>query len=183
MRALGGASVLCGAPRGQDMFAKLIRELHPEPVSPEPIFLDFSDVAVVTASYLRESVFAFRDFVRGRRSMLYPVVANANDAIRDELLILAQSRGDAIMSCTLSHEGHVSDAVLIGNLDPKQRLAFELVNTRGETDAGELMRDFGEGLKHATGWNNRLAALAALGVVIEVSHGRAKRYRPLFAGV
>jgi len=73
----------------------------------------------------------------------------------------------------------VSDPVLLGNLDPKQQLAFDLVNQRGETDATELMRDFGEGLKSATGWNNRLASLAALGVVIEVSQGRSKRYRPV----
>ena len=34
-----------------------------------------------------------------------------------------------------------------------------------------------------TAWNNRLSALASLGVVIEFSEGRAKRYRPLLAGV
>jgi hypothetical protein len=164
------------------MFAKLIKAALPEPTSPEPIFLDFSNVEVATASYLRESVFAFRGFTRGRRSMLYPVIANANQEVHEELLMLARTRGEAIMSCMLSPDGQVSDATLIGTLDPKQQLAFELVNRRGETDAGELMRDFGEGLKHATGWNNRLASIAALGVVVELSQGRAKRYRPLFAG-
>ena len=162
------------------MFAKLIKQANPQPAHPEPIFLDFLNVEVATASYLRESVFAFRDFVRGKRSMLYPVIANANEVIREELLMLATS-GDAIMSCTLSPEGKVSDPALIGTLDPKQKLAFDLVNQRGETDASELMRDFGEGLRRATGWNNRLASLAALGVVIEVSQGRSKRYRPVFA--
>src|SRR5579862_7392251 len=102
MRSLAGASVLSGAPRGQDMFTRLIRAAKPEPSSPEPIFLDFSDIEVATASYLRESVLAFRDFVRGRHSMLYPVVANANEAVSEELLMLVASRGDAIMSCMLS---------------------------------------------------------------------------------
>jgi hypothetical protein len=32
-----------------------------------------------------------------------------------------------------------------------------------------------------TAWNNRLSALATLGLVVELSQGRAKRYRPLFA--
>ena len=163
------------------MFAKLIKHISPEPANPEPIFLDFEKIEVATASYLRESVLAFRDFVRGRRSMLYPVIANANDAIREELILLATSSGNAIMSCVLSSNGDVSNSSLIGELDPKQQLAFDLVNQRGETDASELMRDFGEGLRHATGWNNRLASLAAIGVVIEVSEGRSKKYRPLFA--
>ena len=164
------------------MFARLIKQANPQPTHPEPIFLDFSNVEVATASYLRESVFAFRDFVRGKRSMLYPVIANANEEIREELLMLAASSGDAIMSCLLSSDGKVSNPALIGSLDPKQQLAFDLVNQRGETDASELMRDFGEGLRRATGWNNRLASLAALGVIIEVSQGRSKRYRPVLAG-
>jgi hypothetical protein len=163
------------------MFARLIKQANPQPTHPEPIFLDFSNVEVATASYLRESVFAFRDFVRGKRSMLYPVIANANEEIREELLMLAASSGDAIMSCLLSSDGKVSNPALIGSLDPKQQLAFDLVNQRGETDASELMRDFGEGLRRATGWNNRLASLAALGVIIEVSQGRSKRYRPVLA--
>jgi len=43
------------------------------------------------------------------------------------------------------------------------------------------MREHGEseGVKQ-TAWNNRLAALAGLGLVVELSQGRAKRYRPLF---
>src|ERR1019366_7799710 len=104
------------------MFAKLIKEANPQPTHPEPIFLDFSNVEVATASYLRESVFAFRDFVRGKRSMLYPVIANANEEIREELLMLAASSGDAIMSCLLSSDGKVSNPALIGSLDPKQQL-------------------------------------------------------------
>jgi hypothetical protein len=179
--ALAGMPVLSGAPRGSDMFAKLIKQINPEPANPEPVFLDFETIEVATASYLRESIFAFRDFVRARRSTLYPVIANANEAVREELTLLATSSGDVIMSCSLSTDGEVSNSSLIGALDPKQQLAFDLVNQRGETDASELMRDFGEGLRHATGWNNRLASLAAVGVVIEVSQGRSKKYRPLFA--
>ena len=30
-----------------------------------------------------------------------------------------------------------------------------------------------------TAWNNRLASLSRLGLLMEMSHGRAKRYRPL----
>lgn len=56
---------------------------------------------------------------------------------------------------------------------------------RGETDAGELMRAYGkrEKVRHATAWNNRLSALASLGLVVEMRSGRLKRYRPLLQGV
>lgn len=86
------------------------------------------------------------------------------------------------MACVLDPAGSVTQAAPIGELDPKQRLTFDLVRKYGETDAGTLMRAYGEeeGTKHATAWNNRLSALAALGLVVEVSQGRAKRYRPLF---
>jgi hypothetical protein len=166
------------------MFSKLIKESLSEPASPEPVFMDFTGVEVATASYLRESVLAFRDFVRGRRSTLYPVVANANQAVQDELRELLRFRGDAIVTCMLSADGTVSDFGLLGNLEAKQQITYDLVVQKGETDAGELMREAGpsEGMQHTTAWNNRLASLAAIGIVVEMTQGRAKRYRPLFTG-
>jgi len=46
------------------------------------------------------------------------------------------------------------------------------------------MREYGEreGVKQ-TAWNNRLVSLAALGLIVEITQGRAKRYKPLFEGV
>ena len=90
--------------------------------------------------------------------------------------------GDALMLCTLDETGQVHEPHLAGDLDPKQRVTFNLVRERGETDAAELMREHGESQKGSkqTAWNNRLVALAAMGLVVELSEGRAKRYRPLF---
>jgi hypothetical protein len=88
------------------------------------------------------------------------------------------------MTCALDEMGRVSQPALIGDLDPKQKITFDLVRERGETDAGELMREYGEkeGVKQ-TAWNNRLVSLTALGLIIEITQGRAKRYKPLFEGV
>jgi hypothetical protein len=182
MAAVGGATILTGAVNGKTALSRLVAAATAEPQQPEPVFLDFFGVEVATASYLRESVLAFRDLVRGRRSTFYPVIANANDDVRDELAELMRARGDVLIVCTLDVDGGVIEVHLIGDLDPKQRITFDLVHARGETDAGELMRAYGEseGLKHTTAWNNRLAALAARGLLMEVSQGRAKRYRPLF---
>ena len=46
----------------------------------------------------------------------------------------------------------------------------------------DVVTSQGEKVGH-TAWNNRLAALAGKGVVVETQHGRAKRYRPLLPGM
>ena len=95
---------------------------------------------------------------------------NGNEAVRDEVVELLRPRGGVLMACRLGVGESVVEAAPVGDLEPKQRITFELVREHGETDAGELMRGYGarEGLKHATAWNNRLAALAALGLVVEL---------------
>ena len=184
LQELCGNSVLAGALGGRTALNRLLAESTAEPAGPEPVFLDFLGIEVATASFLRESVLAFRDIIRGRHSQFYPVVANANEVVRDELMEILRPRGDVLMTCILAEDGSVRDAAPLGELDPKQRLTFDLVRKHGETDAGALMRDYGESekLKHTTAWNNRLASLAARGLVVEQRYGRAKRYRPLFAG-
>ena len=154
-----------------------------EPNAPEAVFLDFAGVEVATASFLRETVLEFRDTVRRRRSNFYPVIANASDLVADELVVLVNSQGNVLMLCSLDANDQPHQPRLVGDLDPKQRFTFDLVQKRGETDAAELMRDYGESEKivvKQTAWNNRLASLAGLGLVVELSQGRAKRYRPLF---
>jgi hypothetical protein len=183
MASVGGKKhrFLAGAPAGRLAFGALLALTSQEPLSPEPLYLDFTDVEIATASYLRESVLHFRDAVRRQRSNLYPVVANANAQVIEELTLLIQANGDVLMTCSLDTHGAPCHPTLIGNLDPKQKLTFELVNEIGETDASELMRDHnaGENVKQ-TAWNNRLAALAELGLVFELTQGRTKRYKRLF---
>lgn len=179
-----GSPVLAGALNGRTALGRLLEATATEAGAPEPVFLDFSGIEVATASFLRESVLTFRDIVRGRHSHYYPIVANPDELVQDELIELLKPRGGVLMTCILADDGTVTNPVPLGELDPKQRMTFDLVLQRGETDAGALMREFGESerVKHTTAWNNRLASLAALGLVIEQSQGRAKRYRPLFEG-
>lgn len=178
----GDGETLAGALTGRKLLAKLIELTGGEPGEPEPVFLDFAGVQVATASFLRESVLAFRDDVRRRRSNFYPVIANASDLVAEELKVLVASRGDVLMLCSLDAHGDPHQPRLLGELDPKQRMTFDLVQQRGETGAAELMRDYGEAEKTTvqTAWNNRLSALANLGLVVELSQGRTKKYRPLF---
>ena len=171
--------ILAGAMTGRRILGRLLESVQGQPESPEPLYLDFSGVQVATASCLRECILEFRDIVRRRWTNCYPVVANANDSVKEELCILLTQR-DVLMLCSLDQEGRPGSPRLLGDLEPKQRVTFDLVRELGETDAGELMRgskdndDVGQ-----TAWNNRLASLSRLGLLVEMSHGRAKRYRPL----
>ena len=184
MAELGGGEVLSGATSGRTVFAEMLKLTAAEPPVITPVLLNFAWVGVATSSFLRESVLAFRDAIRSRRSNYYPVVANVNPDVREELEELLHRRGGVLMACT-TQDGEVAETSLIGELDPKQRLTFDLVQQRRETDAGELMREFAgsERVKSPTAWNNRLTNLASLGLVAEVSQGRSKRYKALFTGV
>jgi hypothetical protein len=186
LRVIGGDAVLAGAISGKRVLGQLLASMTLEPTEPEPVFLDFGGVEVATASFLRESALAFRNAVRGRRSNFYPVIANANAIVQDELReLVSPPRNDVLIACKLDANGTVSNVTLIGELEPAQRRTFDLVRERGETDASELMHEFGkkEQITRTTAWNNRLTSLAFIGLLVELSQGRAKRYRPLFEGV
>lgn len=180
LREVEGRDVLAGARAGRATLGRLLDLVGEGPEEAEPVYVDFEGVEVATASYLRESVVEFRDAVRRRWTEWYPVVANANASVLEELGVLVASRRDVLACCVLDEDGRPSAPRLVGELEPKQRVAFDLVQRLGEADAGELMaesddvEDVGQ-----TAWNNRLAALSRLGVLMEVSQGRAKRYRPL----
>lgn len=175
-----GVNILSGAPSGRQLYVKLIEALGDEPRTPEPLFLDFGRIEVATASYLRESVLAFRTFVRGRKSNFYPAVANANADVIDELVELLHPRGDVLMVCVVDDDGTVLRCRYVGKLDPMQQLTFDLVNREGETTAVRLMEIENSQVK-ATAWNNRLASLSSLGLICEQSRGRTKSYKPIFA--
>lgn len=175
--------VLAGAITGRKVFVKLVERTGREPSEPETLFLDFADVEVATASFLRESVLAFHKDVRQRRSKFYPIIANANEVVREEIAVLLAARGDVLMVCSLGKKGEPYEDHLIGDLDPKQRLTFDLVHKRGETTAAELYKANNTDQVEQTAWNNRLTALASLGLIVELSQGRSKRYRPLLKGV
>lgn len=176
---LVGDSILAGAPSGRQLYAKLVAALPNEPSGPEALFLDFGKVTVATASFLRESVLAFRTFARGRRSNFYPVVANATSDIIDEFVELLHSRGDVLMTCTLDDDGQVLRYRHVGKLDPMQQLTFDLVNRHGRTTATSLSR-LERSQVRPTAWNNRLTSLSSLGIIREQSHGRTKIYKPMF---
>lgn len=181
---LVGSNICAGAQGGRELLLKLLAATNQDPATAQPVFLDFASIDVATVSFLRESALAYRNVMRDRRSSFYPVIANPNEAVKEELIETVRAKGDVLLTCTLSPSGHVSQQATLGQLEPKQKIVFDLISERGGTDATELQREFGavEGVKQ-TAWNNRLASLASAGLVVEVNQGRSKRYRPLLEGV
>jgi hypothetical protein len=175
-----GDTILAGSGAGRLALAAILSAAGEEPASPTPLLVDFQNVEIATASFLRECLLGVRELLRNRRSNLYPVAANLPQVVLDELTILLHLRNDALLTCRTDESGNVAEPRIVGILEAKQLLTLDLVRARGETDAGELLaaNPEAESVGH-TAWNNRLASLASLGLVVEKPQGRTKRYSVL----
>ncbi len=173
--------VLAGSIEGQKAFADLVQKT-PAVTAPTVCFLDFRGVDVATTSFLRDSIVAYRNHARSTWPNVYPVAANLEPRAREDLEVILKARGDALVICRLDQDGNVSGVELMGPIDGKQLVALQEVIRLGEADAPSLAAQSHEKVA-PTAWNNRLGALAAKGILVEVSSGRNKRYRPVLEGL
>jgi len=173
-----GQTVLSGALAGRKLLSGLIAET-PSSDTPTPAFLDFTRIDVATTSFLREAVIGFRDYARQSLRNVYPVVANLLPAVAEELEFFVRARGDVLWSCELDADDTVVSARLIGELDPAQRSTFDAARELGAITASELAARFADQQIGPTAWNNRLAALATKGVLVERKQGKSKSFSPL----
>ena len=173
-----GRTVLSGSIPGRKLLTALIAAT-PSADTPATVFLDFKDIEVATASFLREAVIGFRDYARLSLQNVYPVVANLSPAVLEELAFFVRARGDVLWSCTLDKDDLVTTARVIGELDPAQRATFEAVAELGAVTAPELAARFAEERIGPTAWNNRLSGLAAKGLLVERRRGKSKSFSSL----
>lgn len=173
---------LAGTAMGRQMLAQLIAETKPI-LQPTIAYLDFSGVDIATGSFLREAVLGFRDFSRNAIGTLYPVVANANATIEEELTVYLKDRNDAIWACALNDNGEPTQPHILGELDAAQMNTIHLIVQHRPISAPELAKlrpDEGIG---TTAWNNRLATLAAKGILMELKSGKTKMFSPVMEAV
>lgn len=177
---LGGRKeVLSGSVPGRLFFAKLTAAVERQD-QPQALYLNFGGVQVVTGSFFRDGVLAFRDHCLRERLNLYPVIANVTAETLDELKIALEVRGDAVVVCNLDGRGRVGDARVVGPIEEKQQVTLEAVVREREADATTLRERYRDTEAiGVTGWNNRLAALAEKGLLMEMKRGRGKVYRPV----
>lgn len=171
--------VLSSVQLGKKVFAALVAEIHSMD-SPTRVFLDFEGIEVATTSFLREAVVTFRAYARQHLANVYPIPANLAVRVKEELALFLRDRGDAMAICDLPVSGEKpSGAEVIGQLDGKSLATLKVAIGAGETDAASLATQFSDEGIGITAWNNRLAALALKGLLVEISQGRSKRYRPV----
>jgi hypothetical protein len=98
---MGGQAVLSGAIPGRKLLSALVAAT-PSAEAPTAVFLDFADIQIATASFLREAVIGFRDYARQSLRNVYPAVANLLPAVAEELDFFVRTRSDVLWNCTLA---------------------------------------------------------------------------------
>lgn len=177
IRLLVRSDVLSGALPGRRLFLRLVEEVSGRHESEKICFLDFLDIKVVTSSFLRESVIAFRNYVSSHVADLSVVLANLNDDVREELNFFLTQTSDALWVCSRIN-GTMTRTEVLGSIDDVQRMTLDLVIAAGKTSAPALAA-VQKDLIGVTGWNNRLASLAARGLVVQHRQGKTKMYSPV----
>lgn len=173
-------AVVAGAGHGRKVLFSMLDQCVESPQNPSVLIIDFAGIQLATASFLRESVFALKDHMRSRGSNWYPIFANVSPELEEEFAVLTHARRDAVILCNYNEAGLITHQRLFGNLDPVYKRTFDFVINEGEADAGGLANTYGdqENLHKPTAWNNRLKTLVERGVLMELTKGRAKKYRP-----
>ncbi|MEZ5832065.1 MAG: hypothetical protein R3D05_12880 [Dongiaceae bacterium] len=171
--------VLAGSMAGKRLLTRLI-ESTPEPTQQSALLLDFRGIKAATASYLRESALALKDYYRQRDSHLFPVAANLSSETREELEFCLRAKADVMLCCSLDASGRVTDLELAGQLDSNVQLAFFSVQHSNEIDASTIWKKHQKSQPvSVNAWNNRLSSLHQRGVIFEEVRGRTKVYRPV----
>jgi len=165
---------LTGVGRARRLLARLIEWSARE--SPQgTLLIDFSGVAAASASFIRESVLAFRDYARAYQPELFPVVANVGDDIREEFETLLKARREAILACRLDESGRPAEPEVLGQLEPGLAQTLEAIRTRGQltlSDLGEMFTG-----TSAPTWSNRIANLIRQGFVVPKQEQNRRAYR------
>lgn len=168
---------LTGVARARQLLAKLITwtaETSPKGT----LILDFNGVGDASASFLRESILAFRDYARAYQPELFPVLANISDAVREEFNTLLKDRGEAMPGCRLDAAGTPVEPEILGILEPGLSQTLEMIRERGQMTLGDFTA--AAAIK-ATTWSNRVASLIKQGFVVPSPEPNKRVYRFVLA--
>lgn len=169
-----GMKVLTGVAFGQRAFDTLQQSLS-ECTPEQPIVLDFSGVDVLGGSALRHLVQAIRKMDNAANSAI--VLANLSEANKEEAELVADALRVPFIFTDYAN-GELTGAVLYGPLDEKVGRTMALVISAGEADA-QKVSELSQETAVVTVWNNRLAALQAMGLLRERKVGKRKFYSPV----
>jgi hypothetical protein len=167
---------LTGVARARQLLAKLIEWTAAE--SPKgTLILDFTDIADASASFLREAILAFRDYVRAYQPDVFPVLANIAETVREEFDTLLKARGEAMPACRIDDAGNPVDAFVIGALEPSLSQTLNMIRARGQL----ALSDLPTADVKTTTWSNRIASLIRQGFVVPIPEPNKRVYRFVLA--
>jgi hypothetical protein len=158
---------LTGVARARQLLARLIdwTAVH-SPHGTLP--LDFSGIEAASASFLRESVLAFRDYARAYQPEVFPVVANIDETVRDEFNVLLKQRREAMLACTVDEKGVITAPEILGSLETGLKATLDAVRRRGPVTPAQLL----DGDLKASTLSNRLVALVRQGFLAVTDDNR-----------
>ena len=166
---------LTGVARARQLLARLIEWTADE--SPKgTLILDFTGIADASASFLREAILAFRDYVRAYQPDVFPVLANIADTVREEFDTLLKARGEAMPACRIDDAGNPVEATVIGALEPSLSQTLDMIRAHGQL----ALSDLPAAVKAST-WSNRLASLIRQGFVVPIPEPNKRVYRYVLA--
>jgi hypothetical protein len=169
---------LTGVSGGRLLLSKLIAKTAAE--TPKgTLILDFTGVGDASASFLRESILAFRDYARVYQSELFPVLANITDAVREEFDTLLQARGEAMPGCRLGSSEGPAEPQVLGALEPGLNQTLEAIRQRGQVTLMDLRATSAK--TKATTWSNRVASLIRQGFIVPTPEPNKRAYRFVLA--
>ena len=185
LRDLLDEEVYGGSANGAWLMAQLVERTSTTSAC-NPVLLDFAGVEVVTTSFLRTSVMAFKSYSQEQGLAL--VVGNLKPQVEEELDYLLRQVGEAIASCRLSPKSNRTSKVqMLGIVEAKEADALKAVASHDESVSAKSVAvyhgDDVTGGKRFTRWNNSLAALVRKGLLLETTNGRTKLYRPILKGL
>ena len=170
---------LTGVSRARQLLANLITWTAEE--SPKgTLILDFCDVGEASASFLRESILAFRDYARAYQPELFPVLANITDSVREEFNTLLKDRGEAMPGCRLDASGMPVEPEILGVLEPGLSQTLEVIREHGQMALADLRALSAE--TKSTTWSNRIASLIRQGFVVPSPKPNKRVYRFVLGG-
>jgi hypothetical protein len=166
---------LTGVARARRLLAKLIEWTADE--SPKgTLILDFTGITDASASFLRDAILAFRDYVRAYQPDVFPVLANIVDTVREEFDTLLKARSEAMPACRLDDSGKPVEATVIGALEPSLSQTLEMIRERGQVALSDLPTEI-----KSTTWSNRLASLIRQGFIVPIPEPNKRVYRFVLA--
>jgi hypothetical protein len=169
---------MTGAAAGRRAFAHVAQALTAHPVG-GPIVLDFGAMDVVSGSALRELLVGVQQLPQCAGALL--VLANLSEDNQAEAELVADATRLRFVTAGYA-SGELTGAKLLGPLDGKVARTLELVVRAGEADA-QTVSKLADEPGVVTVWNNRLVALAAMGLLRERKVGKRKFYSPVIGDI